>query len=207
VASGELTLLDELTAKRSDDQRHRYERSLSSGPEDEFLGVRMGDAFALAKDFRDLPLDEIERLLEQLYLRRANRIDGWDLVDRGCVHVVGGYLFDKSRQPLYRLARSSNPWERRTAIVSTLYFVRRDDARTRMASRPSCGANHTTSCRRQPAESCARPGRGTPRASCCSSRSTPPRCRASCSATPSSASSRSSAPTSGNGSPTGFHDP
>jgi hypothetical protein len=55
----------------------------------------MGDAFALAKDFRDLRLDEIERLLEQLYLRRADRIDCLDLVDRGCVHVVGGYLFDQ----------------------------------------------------------------------------------------------------------------
>jgi 3-methyladenine DNA glycosylase AlkD len=41
--------------------------------------------------------------------------------------VVGGYLFDKSRVPLYKLARSSSPWERRTAITATYYFIRKGD--------------------------------------------------------------------------------
>jgi len=40
---------------------------------------------------------------------------------------VGGYLADRSRAILYRLARSKNPWERRTAIVSTYYFIRAGD--------------------------------------------------------------------------------
>jgi 3-methyladenine DNA glycosylase AlkD len=40
---------------------------------------------------------------------------------------VGGYLFDKPRKILYKLARSKNPWERRTAIVSTYYFIRQGD--------------------------------------------------------------------------------
>jgi 3-methyladenine DNA glycosylase AlkD len=59
-----------------------------------------------------------------LYLRRHDRIDTWDLVDVACQHVVGGYLADRPRDVLYELARSAGPWERRTAIVSTLYFVR-----------------------------------------------------------------------------------
>ena len=42
-------------------------------------------------------------------------------------HVVGGYLADKPREVLYSLARSPNPWERRTAIVSTYYFIRAGD--------------------------------------------------------------------------------
>jgi 3-methyladenine DNA glycosylase AlkD len=41
--------------------------------------------------------------------------------------VIGRYLFEKPRRVLYRLAGSKNPWERRTAIVSTLYFVRQVD--------------------------------------------------------------------------------
>jgi 3-methyladenine DNA glycosylase AlkD len=40
---------------------------------------------------------------------------------------VGGYLFDKPRAILYKLARSKNTWERRTAIVSTGYFIRQGD--------------------------------------------------------------------------------
>jgi 3-methyladenine DNA glycosylase AlkD len=41
--------------------------------------------------------------------------------------VVGGYLFDKPRKVLYKLARSKNMWERRTAITSTYYFIRQND--------------------------------------------------------------------------------
>ena len=40
---------------------------------------------------------------------------------------VGAYLADKPRDVLYKLARSRNPWERRTAIVSTWYFIRAND--------------------------------------------------------------------------------
>ena len=65
--------------------------------------------------------------LYQMYLRRHDRINTWDLVDRAAPHVVGGYLADKPRDPLYLLARSSKWWERRTAIVSTWYFIRQGD--------------------------------------------------------------------------------
>ena len=40
---------------------------------------------------------------------------------------MGGYLHDKSRDVLYKLARSKNMWERRTAIVSTFFFIRQGD--------------------------------------------------------------------------------
>ncbi|NJM41982.1 MAG: DNA alkylation repair protein, partial [Anaerolineae bacterium] len=129
------------------------------GEDDVFIGVRMGQVFALAKTFIDMPLDEIERLLEsevhearvgavsimdfqarrkktpaarreelyKLYLRRHDCINNWDLVDRSAIYVVGGYLFDKKRDPLYNLARSKDVWERRTAIVSTAFFIRNRD--------------------------------------------------------------------------------
>ena len=63
----------------------------------------------------------------QLYLRRHDRIDNWDLVDLAAPHVVGGYLFDRPRDVLYELAASANPWERRTAITATWFFIRQDD--------------------------------------------------------------------------------
>ena len=70
---------------------------------------------------------ERRRELYELYLRRHDRIDDWDLVDRAAPHVVGGYLADRPRDPLYALARSRNWWERRTAIVATWFFIRRGD--------------------------------------------------------------------------------
>ena len=71
--------------------------------------------------------EERRKELFELYLRRHDRINNWDLVDRSAPFVVGGYLFDKPRDILYRLARSENVWERRTAILSTAYFIRKGD--------------------------------------------------------------------------------
>jgi 3-methyladenine DNA glycosylase AlkD len=70
---------------------------------------------------------EHRKALFDLYLRRHDRINNWDMVDRAAPSVVGGYLADKPRAVLDRLARSKNPWERRTAIVSTYHFIRHGD--------------------------------------------------------------------------------
>jgi len=61
------------------------------------------------------------------YLKNHNCIDNWGLVDRAAPYVIGGYLFDKDRKPMYDLAKSKNPMERRTAIVSTYYFIRKNE--------------------------------------------------------------------------------
>lgn len=65
--------------------------------------------------------------LFDLYINRHDRINDWDLVDRSAPYVVGGYLSDKPREILYQLARSKSPWERRTAITATYYFIRQGD--------------------------------------------------------------------------------
>jgi len=127
--------------------------------DDYFVGVQMGKVFALAKEFIDMPIDEIEKLLESpihemrvgavsimdfqarnkktsndrrkelfdLYINRHDRINNWDLVDRSAIFVIGSYLADKPRKILYKLARSKNPWERRSAIVSTAFFIKIGD--------------------------------------------------------------------------------
>jgi 3-methyladenine DNA glycosylase AlkD len=115
----------------------------------------MGDVFAVSKGHIDMPVAEIEKLMESpiheiragalsimgqcakskkcsgdrlkelydLYIRRHDRINNWDLVDLAAHHVVGRYLADKPRDILYKLAKSKNQWERRTAIVATAHFI------------------------------------------------------------------------------------
>jgi 3-methyladenine DNA glycosylase AlkD len=61
------------------------------------------------------------------YVDHHKWIDDWGLVDRAAPYVVGGYLYDKDRKPLYDLAKSKNPMERRTAIVSTYFFIRKNE--------------------------------------------------------------------------------
>lgn len=132
---------------------------LASNEGDAILGVRMGQVFALAKEFMSMELDEVEVMLESpihemrvgavsimdfqarskkttdvhrkelfdLYIRRHDRINTWDLVDRSAPWVVGSYLIDKPRKILYKLAKSKKMAERRTAIVSTLFFIGKGD--------------------------------------------------------------------------------
>lgn len=124
------------------------------GEGDVFIGLRVPQTRVIAKKYRDLPLLEIEKLLDspihehrlcaviimterakrakddsekedlyQLYLRRSDRINNWDIIDISCGHVVGGYLLDKPRDPLYKLVKSKVMWERRIAIISTSRFI------------------------------------------------------------------------------------
>lgn len=87
--------------------------------------VRAGAMSIMDKKARRKRTTEHERTqLFELYLRRHDRINNWDLVDLGAPFVVGGYLHDKPRDVLYELARSTSLWERRTAIVATSYFIR-----------------------------------------------------------------------------------
>ncbi len=74
---------------------------------------------------------ERHRGLYELHLRRHDRIDDWDLVDLTAHQVVGTWLLDRPRDPLYDLARSGFWPERRTAVVATAAFLKRgqtDDA-------------------------------------------------------------------------------
>lgn len=90
--------------------------------------VRLGAVSIMDFQARNKKITPEERkALYDLYLRRHDRINNWDLVDRAAPYVVGGYLADKPRAVLYKLARSKNPWERRTAIVATYYFIRAGD--------------------------------------------------------------------------------
>lgn len=58
-------------------------------------------------------------------MKRHDRLNNWDFVDRGAYNIVGEYLMDKPRDILYKLALSKDPWERRTAIVSTYAFIKK----------------------------------------------------------------------------------
>jgi len=61
--------------------------------------------------------------LYDLYLRRHDRINNWDLVDLAAKPVIGQYLADKPRTILRKLAKSKNRWERRTALYACLWFI------------------------------------------------------------------------------------
>jgi 3-methyladenine DNA glycosylase AlkD len=125
------------------------------GEGDVFIGVKVPVLRQVARELRELPFEEValllrsavheERLLALLilglvmvkadaaqqksiydmYLGNTSCINNWDLVDSSAPNIVGAYLLNKSRKPLLTLAKSKNLWERRIAIVSTQYFIRK----------------------------------------------------------------------------------
>lgn len=127
------------------------------GEGDVFLGIRVPDLRSLAHEHRAARLSEIKQLMKSkfheervlalmmlvhayskgddeakkniydLYLKSARFINSWDLVDLSAHHIVGHYLSDKSKEPLYRLAKSDSLWERRIAIIATAYFIKRGE--------------------------------------------------------------------------------
>lgn len=122
----------------------------------EVIGVRMGAVFDIAKANARMPLSEVDRLLDsdayemrmvavsildfqartkgvdrralyELWMRRLDRIDTWDYIDRAAPRVVGWYLLDKPRDVLFDLARSADRWHRRTAITAAFWIIRSRD--------------------------------------------------------------------------------
>ncbi|MGK5084012.1 DNA alkylation repair protein [Bdellovibrionota bacterium FG-1] len=124
---------------------------------DRFLGVMAPEMRRLTKQFEDLSLSETARLLRspfneerllalfilgqqyekgtvsdqnaicRLYLKNLNRVNNWNLVDASAPSILGPHLMNRSRTPLYRLAKSKDLWKRRVAVVSTLHAIRNHD--------------------------------------------------------------------------------
>jgi len=86
--------------------------------------MRMTGLIILASRAKKATGDELGQYYD-FYLDHLHRgfINNWDLVDVTCKDVVGRYLVDKDRTPLYTLAKSPILWERRVAVVSTFAFI------------------------------------------------------------------------------------
>ncbi len=59
-----------------------------------------------------------------MYLKNTKYVNNWDLVDSSAHYIVGAFLIDKDKTPIYELAKSENLWERRISIISTFYFIK-----------------------------------------------------------------------------------
>ncbi len=126
------------------------------GEGDVFVGVKVPELRKLAKEYQKITVKEVKQLLKsaiheerllalfilvrkyskgnetekkriyELYLKSTQCINNWDLVDSSAHHIIGAFLVDKSKEPLYSLAKSKNLWERRISIISTFYFIKHD---------------------------------------------------------------------------------
>ena len=152
-------LRDSLNKRINPEQAKVYLRFFKTGKGeygegDEFLGIKVPVSRQISKQFKDLPLLEIQELLNSkiheerlialfilteqyrradykkkkniynFYLKNSKRVNNWDLVDLSAERIIGAYLLDKDKKILFRLAKSKNLWERRIAIMSTFHFIK-----------------------------------------------------------------------------------
>ena len=129
------------------------------GEGDRFISVTVPAQRGIARTFRNLPLAETDTLLVSaiheerltalfilvdqfargdqrlrkqifsLYMKRLRCINNWDLVDSSAPQIVGGWLADKPRSLLDRLARSPHLWSRRVAMLATFHYIQKGDHR------------------------------------------------------------------------------
>ncbi len=154
------TFIEELAKFKSEKEMNKAEKFFKGEDgKTKSFGVKFGIVFKTAKQFKSMPIEEINKLLDsdfyeirmgavsimdfqarekkvpeeqkkelfQLYLKRHDRLNNWDFVDRASYNVIGRFLEDKPRDILYQLAKSENVWERRTAIVSTYHYIKSGD--------------------------------------------------------------------------------
>jgi 3-methyladenine DNA glycosylase AlkD len=59
------------------------------------------------------------------YLKNISRVNNWDLVDSSADKIIGAHIFQTDKKLIYKLVESKNLWERRIAVISTFYFIKK----------------------------------------------------------------------------------
>lgn len=124
------------------------------GEGDIFIGITVPQLRSIAKKYTSLSFKELEYFLQNpihefrfialvilteqfnktknkkeifdFYIQQRKYINNWDLIDCTTPNIIGAYLFDKDKSLLYQFAQSSIMWERRIAILATMYFIRKN---------------------------------------------------------------------------------
>lgn len=124
---------------------------------DSFMGITVPTLRKIAKNFLFLNLEDLQILIKSLfneerllaliiltcqykietfrkreqiyefYSENVGYINNWNLVDSSAHLIIGAHLFERDRNVLEVYALSANLWQRRIAIVATLYFIRKSD--------------------------------------------------------------------------------
>ncbi len=152
----------ELLALADPDKSQHYLGYFKSGPGDygegdKFLGISVPNQRTVAKKYKDMPLDEVQKLIQHeihecrltavlllvyriertgsevleevvnFYLKNLEYVNNWDIVDSSCRQILGPFLENKERDLLYDLARSEDLWKKRISIVTCYHFIRNHD--------------------------------------------------------------------------------
>ena len=124
--------------------------SIKENSQETVLGVRVPKLRKLAKQYKDVGIDVLLKLLIsnihehralalfimlhktlkepelmcKIYLENLSYINNWDLIDYTAPHIVAPNI---TSETFYALANSDYMWANRVAMVGTIYFIKQND--------------------------------------------------------------------------------
>ena len=126
------------------------------GEGDIFLGIRVPVLRQQVKKYRDIKISDVKKLIQSkyheerlcallllvdkfskgtdqekenifnFYIKSTQYINNWDLVDCSAHLIAGAFLENRDKEILYKLAKSANLWERRIAVITTFYMIKKN---------------------------------------------------------------------------------
>ncbi len=98
----------------------------------EFHEARLFALIMLVEKFKKATEVEQSEIYKH-YMNNLSQINNWDLIDSSAPYIIGAYLADKDKSPIYQMADSENLWQRRIAIMSTFTMIRQNDFKDALA--------------------------------------------------------------------------
>lgn len=87
---------------------------------------RLAALFVIVEKYSKASETEKEEIFD-FYMNNRKGINNWDLVDLSAPAVVGAYLYNKEKSVLFEFAKSRSLWDRRIAVISTFYFIKKGE--------------------------------------------------------------------------------
>ena len=91
-------------------------------------GTRSGcSGFLLLVDLYQRGAAADKQAVYDAYLGHTQHINNWDLVDASAEHIVGPHVGLDGVDVLERLAKSTDLWERRIAMIATYHWIKQGE--------------------------------------------------------------------------------
>ncbi len=89
---------------------------------------RQTSLFMLVSKYEKSKTANEKKEIVEFYLQHKKFINNWDLVDVSCYKILGAYCFENQKDSiLLELSKSKNLWEKRMAVVSTMFYVKKGE--------------------------------------------------------------------------------
>lgn len=92
----------------------------------EYHEMRLVALLMLITKFENSSTGEEQKKMVDFYLHNTAYINNWDLVDTSCYKILGRYCYENHLPGILRkLSSSQNLWEKRMAVVGSLFYIRK----------------------------------------------------------------------------------